>query len=67
MGERQARAEGPVHRLISGIYWKLVRRFAFRDFPSMGYDFCLLDRQVVEDINRINEKISYIVVLICWL
>jgi len=67
MGERQARAEGPVHRLLSGIYWKLVRRFAFPDFPSMGYDFCLLDRQVVEDINRINEKNSSIFVLIYWL
>ena len=67
IGERQARAEGPVHRLLSGTYWKLVRRFAFPDFPSMGYDFCLLDRQVVEDINRINEKNSSIFVLIYWL
>jgi len=67
MGERQARAEGPVHRWVSGVYWRLVRVFAFPDFPSMGYDFCLLDRQVVDDINRINEKNSSIFVLIYWL
>jgi dolichol-phosphate mannosyltransferase len=67
LGERVERAEGRLHRLVSGIYWRLVRRFAFRDFPPMGYDFCLLDRQVVDDVNRINEKNSSIFVLIYWL
>jgi dolichol-phosphate mannosyltransferase len=67
MGERQTREETRRHRLLSGIYWNLVRRFAFPNFPTMGYDFCLLDRQVVGDINRINEKNSSIFVLIYWL
>ena len=67
MGERQTRQEGRLHQLVSGAYWSLVRRFAFPDFPSMGYDFCLLDRQVVEDLNRINEKNSSTFVLIYWL
>ena len=67
MGERQARAETAAQQKVSGIYWNLIRRFAFPDFPAMGYDFCLLDRQVVEDINRINEKNSSIFVLIYWL
>jgi len=67
MGERQAREEGASHQMLSGIYWNLIRRFAFSDFPTMGYDFCLLDRQVVADINRINEKNSSIFVLIYWL
>lgn len=67
IGERQAREENWWHRKISSIYWSLVRRHAFADFPSMGYDFCLLDRQVVNDINRINEKNSSIFVLIFWL
>jgi len=67
MGERQMREEGTSHQMLSGIYWNLIRRFAFPDFPTMGYDFCLLDRQVVEDINHINEKNSSIFVLIYWL
>lgn len=66
IGERQAREEIWWHRKLSGIYWNLVRRHAFPDFPEMGYDFCLLDRQVVNDINRINEKNSSIFVLIYW-
>jgi dolichol-phosphate mannosyltransferase len=67
MGERLAREESPPHQLVSGMYWRIIRRFAFPDFPRMGYDFCLLDRQVVEDLNRINEKNSSIFVLIYWL
>jgi len=67
MGERRERREGRRHRLLSSIYWKLIRRFAFEDFPKLGYDFCLLDRQVVADINGISEKNSSIFVLIYWL
>ena len=67
IGERTARQEGPLHRALSGIYWQLVRRFAFPNYPRLGYDVCLLDRQVVNEINRINEKNSSIFVLIYWL
>jgi len=67
IGERQGREESPNHQRLSGIYWSIIRRFAFQDFPSLGYDFCVLDRQVVEDVNGINEKNSSIFVLIYWL
>ena len=66
IGEREAREEGWWHRKVSNIYWDLIRRHAFSEFPDMGYDFCLLDRQVVKDINKINEKNSSIFVLIYW-
>src|SRR5262249_3356323 len=67
MGERQARKENLRHQMVSSVYWRIIRRLAFPDFPPMGYDFCLLDRQVVDDINQINEKNSSIFVLIYWL
>jgi dolichol-phosphate mannosyltransferase len=67
IGERVQRAESWLHRTSSGCYWYLVRRFAFADYPSMGFDFCLLDRQVVDEVNKINEKNSSIFALIYWL
>jgi dolichol-phosphate mannosyltransferase len=67
IGEREARQEGRWHQQLSNVYWNLVRRHAFDDFPALGYDFCLLDRCVVNDVNRINEKNSSIFVLIYWL
>lgn len=67
IGERTERSEGWWHRQVSSIYWRLLRRYAFRNYPPMGYDFCVLDRQVVEAVNQINEKNSAIFVLIFWL
>jgi len=67
IAERTERSEGRMHQAASSIYWRLVQRFAFPDFPPMGYDFCLLDRQLVEAINGINEKNSSIFLLIYWL
>ncbi len=67
IGERRTREEKRSHQMVSSIYWKLIRRFAFPDFPRMGYDFFLVDRQVVNDINQINEKNSSIFALMFWL
>lgn len=67
IGERSERREGAGHQRLSSIYWSLVRKFAFEDFPELGYDFCLIDRQVAMDVSAINEKNSSIFVLIYWL
>ena len=67
IGERIERKESWWHRGISSIYWRLLRRYAFSNYPAKGYDFCVVDRQVVDDINRINEKNSAVFVLIYWL
>lgn len=67
IGERRSREEGWWHRTLSGLYWLAARRLAFPDFPRLGYDFCLLDRQVVDAVNQINEKNSSIFLLIYWL
>lgn len=67
IAEREKREEGKGHNFISGLYWKMVNRYAIKDFPIGGFDFCLMDRQVKEDIVRINEKNTSIFPLIFWL
>jgi dolichol-phosphate mannosyltransferase len=67
IGERRAREEGRAHQFVSNLFWSMTRRLALPEYPSMGYDFCLLDRQIVDDINHINEKNSSIFALIYWL
>jgi dolichol-phosphate mannosyltransferase len=64
---RGERAESTRHSIIHGLYWKLVRRYGIRDFPASGYDFCLLDRQVIDDVNRLDERNTSIFPLIYWL
>jgi dolichol-phosphate mannosyltransferase len=67
LGERVEREEGALHALVSSIYWRLIRRFAFPDFPPLGFDFFVMDRQLVNDLNRIEEKNSSIYCLVYWL
>ena len=67
IGERVEREESALHTMISGIYWWLIRRYAFPDFPPLGFDFFVMDRQLVDDLNRIEEKNSSIYCLVYWL
>lgn len=64
---REDRDESKLHAFISGLYWKLIANFGIKGFPRSGYDFCLLDRQVIDEINKIAEKNTSIFPLIYWL
>lgn len=66
IGERAIRNERRVHQFISNIYWKLVKRFAFPHFPENGYDYCLIDRKIVDLVNETGEKNTSIFVLLYW-
>jgi dolichol-phosphate mannosyltransferase len=67
LGERTERADSVAERTLSNLFWFLLRKVAFTDYPRLGFDFCLIDREVVNEINLINEKNSSIFVLIYWL
>lgn len=67
IGERVSRSEGLIHRNFSSIYWWLIRRFAFADFPRMGFDFCLIDREVAAYVTQSAEKNTSIFALLFWL
>lgn len=64
---RQEREDPALQTWFSNRYYALVRRFAIRDYPIGGFDFFLVDRQVVDEINRISEKNTNILTLIFWL
>lgn len=64
IAERKERKESLWQSLISSLYWKMVDKFAVKDYPLGGYDFCLIDRRILSDVNEINEKNTHIFVLI---
>ena len=51
---RQDRDEPPVQKLFSNSYYSLIRQFALAKYPNGGFDFFLIDRQVVSDLNQIR-------------
>jgi len=64
---RQDREEPFLTKFFSNTYYSLVRRIAFPDYPNGGFDFFVVDRQIIEELNRIQEKNSNIMSLIYWL
>lgn len=64
---RQNREDSPIQKLFSNSFYSLLRKYAISDYPKGGFDFLLIDRQVVEEINRIKEKNTNLFTLIFWL
>jgi dolichol-phosphate mannosyltransferase len=54
-------------KLFSNTFYALVRRFAIRAYPPGGFDLFLIDRQVLDEVNRIAEKNVNVLALIFWL
>ena len=64
---RQDREEAFFQKLFSNGYYSLVQRIAITGYPKGGFDFFLVDRQIVNEINRIQEKNTNLMTLIFWL
>lgn len=64
---RQGRQESLLTRAFSNTYYWLLRRLALPGYPDGGFDFMLVDRQVISEINRIREKNTNIMTLVYWL
>lgn len=66
MATRSDREESFSQKLFSNSYYYLMNRFAIKDYPNGGFDFVLIDRQVVDELNTMNEKNTNIMSLIFW-
>jgi len=64
---RQDREEPFVQKKFSNTYYALVRRFAIANYPDGGFDFFLVDRQIITEINHVQEKNTNLMALIYWL
>jgi dolichol-phosphate mannosyltransferase len=64
---RTGREETFFKRLFANTYYSLVRRFALPGYPPGGFDFFVIDRQLVEDIKTIREKNTNLMNVLFWL
>ena len=67
MAVRADREESFSQKLFSNTYYYLMDKFAIKDYPKGGFDFVLIDKQVVKELNQIKEKNTNIMSLIFWL
>lgn len=67
LATRQDREESFSQKAFSNTYYFFMDKFAIKGYPQGGFDFVLIDRQVVQELNQINEKNTNIMSLIYWL
>jgi dolichol-phosphate mannosyltransferase len=64
---RKQRNDSFSSRILSKLYYFGIRQYALPNFPKGGFDFFLIDRQVVDELNKNQEKNSNLMNLLFWL
>jgi len=67
LGTRADREESFSQKLFSNTYYYMLKKLALKDYPKGGFDFLLIDQQVVQEVLHIQEKNTNIMSLIFWL
>jgi polyisoprenyl-phosphate glycosyltransferase len=67
IANRKDREESFFQRLFSNTYHFLIRKFALKGIPGGGYDLVLFDKQLRDEIVKINEKNTNQIYLLSWL
>lgn len=67
LATREDREESFSQKMFSNTYYYLLEKFALKGYPKGGFDFILIDKQVVTEIVEIHEKNTNIMSLIYWL
>jgi polyisoprenyl-phosphate glycosyltransferase len=67
IANRQNREESFIQRLFSNTYHSLIKKFALKGIPKGGYDLVLFDKQLREEVVKINEKNTNQIYLLSWL
>lgn len=63
---RSGRDESKSQSLFANLYYGLVRKTALPNMPKGGFDVYLLDRKVIEVLDRLDEKNSALTGQILW-
>jgi len=64
---RKDRLDPGPSKILSKIYYYFIKKYAIPDFPKGGFDFFLVDMQIVHELNKIPEKNTNIMNLLFWL
>jgi glycosyltransferase involved in cell wall biosynthesis len=67
VASRIDRKDPYISKKMASLFHSLIRKYALDNLPEGGFDFILFDRQLKEDILRINEKNTNIMYLLLWL
>jgi polyisoprenyl-phosphate glycosyltransferase len=67
IANRKDREEGFFQKIFSNTYHGLIKKFALKNIPTGGFDLVLFDKQLKDEIVKINEKNTNQIYLLSWL
>jgi dolichol-phosphate mannosyltransferase len=67
VANRENREEGVLQKVFSNTYHRLIKKYALKNVPSGGFDLVLFDKQLREEVIRINERNTNQIYLLAWL
>ena len=66
IGQRENREDPWFDKLFSNSFNKLIRKFALPGIPKGGFDFVLFDKQLKDEVVKMNEGNSNCMFLLAW-
>lgn len=66
LATRTERQDGAFAAWASRVFYRCMRRYAVPNMPEGGFDFFLLDRQVVDLMNQMEERNTFLQGQILW-
>ncbi len=67
LANRQNRNDPFLSKLFATSYQKLIRKYALPNLPQGGFDYCLFDKQLREQVVEMKEKNTHSLYLLVWL
>lgn len=67
VANRENREEGFGQKLFSNTYHRLIKKYALKNVPTGGFDLVLFDKQLREEVIKINERNTNQIYLLAWL
>ncbi len=67
IANRNDREDHWFHNIFSNTYHYLIKKLALSNIPKGGFDFCLFDKQMREEVVAMDEKNTNTLYLLSWL
>lgn len=67
IANRQNREESIGQKIFSNTYHYLIKKLALKNVPNGGFDLVLFDKQLRDEVIKINEKNTNQIYLLAWL
>lgn len=67
LANREDREDSYFTRSFAIMYQKMIRKYALPNLPKGGFDYCLFDRKLKDEVVQINESNTNSLYLLTWL